>query len=646
MQSGRLPLLVAVTLLLGGSGAAQAPQTPPSVTFQVEVNYVDVDAIVTDENGNFVTGLTREDFEVFEDGKPQKVEMFSYVELPVEPPDRFAALGRPVSTDARSNARPFDGRIYVLVLDDLDISPLRTSLVKTIGARVRRAAPRRERSGGGGLHERPHRSDAGLHKRSALLLAAIESSSAAVCSRPQSKRSSAITSRKLTAVTRRRDNDCRRSRRRHQGRGRSRRHPRSANASSARHGVLDTLRNLGEFLAGVRGRRKAVLLFSEGLEMPMSEIYGIHVATDVVGAIKDAITAAAQSNVNFFALDPRGLIGMTSEFIEIAGLGRPRGGARGIRLAERATGASARIRSCRRTACARSPKKPADSPPSTQNTLGSAFERIVDANSRYYVLGYYPPTHGARWPIPPHRGSHEAAGAARVRAPRLCLPARPHACRAKARRGITEGARGQARRRQQHVARAARRAQCPAAAERTDLHDAGGAVQTDAERGIGRAGHRVRRRTASLYVARQRRSGDKHDRAVVFRDQPGRQSAAVDANTIQPDAASRVVRAGQGGRPACQPEIDPGARPISDSGRRPGNGRQPRRHRVLRPAGPRLPEGAVDAERRADYGGVGTVGHDRHARSGGPKGAARARDQPPNVRPQRHGDSFCRDLRQ
>ena len=73
-------------LLLGASGAAQAPQTPPSVTFQVEVNYVDVDAIVTDEKGNFVTGLTRDDFEVFEDGKPQKVEMFSYVELPVDRP--------------------------------------------------------------------------------------------------------------------------------------------------------------------------------------------------------------------------------------------------------------------------------------------------------------------------------------------------------------------------------------------------------------------------------------------------------------------------------------------------------------------------------------------------------------------------------
>ena len=49
--------------------------------------------------------------------------------------------------------------------------------------------------------------------------------------------------------------------------------------------VLDTLRNLGEFLSGVRGRRKAVLLFSEGLEMPMSEIYSLHTPTDVGGAI-------------------------------------------------------------------------------------------------------------------------------------------------------------------------------------------------------------------------------------------------------------------------------------------------------------------------------------------------------------------------
>src|SRR5918996_1975918 len=124
MQLSRILLLVAATALLAVQAGLKAgtttvvvpsfssavAQAPPSVTFQVEVNYVDVDAIVTDENGNFVSGLTRDDFEVFEDGKPQKIEMFSYVELPVERAEPFMALGRPVTADARSNARPFDGR--------------------------------------------------------------------------------------------------------------------------------------------------------------------------------------------------------------------------------------------------------------------------------------------------------------------------------------------------------------------------------------------------------------------------------------------------------------------------------------------------------------------------------------------------------
>ena len=83
---------------------AQAPQAPPSVTFQVEVNYVDVDVVVTDEKGNFVSGLTREDFEVFEDGKPQKVDTFAYVEIPVEPDNAFMLGGRTVSSDTQSNS--------------------------------------------------------------------------------------------------------------------------------------------------------------------------------------------------------------------------------------------------------------------------------------------------------------------------------------------------------------------------------------------------------------------------------------------------------------------------------------------------------------------------------------------------------------
>ncbi len=190
--------------------------------------------------------------------------------------------------------------------------------------------------------------------------------------------------------------------------------------------VLDTLRNLGEFLAGVRGRRKAVLLFSEGLELPMSELYSMHTPTDVGGAIRDAITAAARSNVNFFALDPRGLIGLTTEFIELAGSGAPNvaTGVFGSQNAQQGLLNDIRLsQSSLRTLA----EETGGFAAVNQNTLGSAFERIVDANSRYYVLGYYPPTSGARRPIPSDRGAHETARAARVGAPRLCLAARPHA---------------------------------------------------------------------------------------------------------------------------------------------------------------------------------------------------------------------------
>ena len=105
-------------------------QQTPGVTFQVEVNYVDVDVVVTDEQGNFVTGLTRDDFEVFEDGKPQKIDTFSLVDLPVEKPTELVVEGRTVAADTQTNRKPFDGRVYVIVLDDLDVSAMRSTPVR------------------------------------------------------------------------------------------------------------------------------------------------------------------------------------------------------------------------------------------------------------------------------------------------------------------------------------------------------------------------------------------------------------------------------------------------------------------------------------------------------------------------------------
>jgi VWFA-related protein len=389
VQAGLTAGTTTVVMRSFSSAVAQA-QDPPSVTFKLEVNYVDVDAVVTDESGNFVSGLTRDDFEVFEDGKPQKIELFSYVELPVEPQYRFAGVGRPVQSDARSNRRAFDGRVYVLVLDDLDVSPMRTALVKRSARQFVDAY-----LGDNDLAAVVYtsgRTDATQDFTSdrALLSAAIDKF---VGRRLQSAAVEALErhyQRELTKGLGGRDYELAPD-------------PGAAIADAAApldirdtererrsFAVLDTLKNLGEFLSGVRGRRKAVLLFSEGLEMPMREIYGIHTATDVVGAIKDAITAAARSNVNFYSIDPRGLIGLTSEYIELSGSGAPNvaTGVFGSLSAQQGLLTEMRVSQDSLRTLA---EETGGFAAVNSNDFSSAFTRIVNANSRYYVLGYYPP---------------------------------------------------------------------------------------------------------------------------------------------------------------------------------------------------------------------------------------------------------------
>jgi len=48
----------------------------PAATLRVNARSVVVDVVVTDRNGNAITGLPKEDFQVFEDGKPQTLTFF------------------------------------------------------------------------------------------------------------------------------------------------------------------------------------------------------------------------------------------------------------------------------------------------------------------------------------------------------------------------------------------------------------------------------------------------------------------------------------------------------------------------------------------------------------------------------------------
>jgi VWFA-related protein len=92
------------------------PQRPPIPTFRSGVELVQVDVYVTDEDGTPVTGLTADDFEVFEDGKRQVITSFAPVVIPIE---RSQSLPFDAEPDVLSNNRP-PGHVYMFIMADTE----------------------------------------------------------------------------------------------------------------------------------------------------------------------------------------------------------------------------------------------------------------------------------------------------------------------------------------------------------------------------------------------------------------------------------------------------------------------------------------------------------------------------------------------
>ena len=75
-------LAIATIAAVVGSATAQNVGPLPPLTAQVEVHVVNVDVCVTDASGNPVAGLTKDDFQILEDGRPEKISNFSVVATP------------------------------------------------------------------------------------------------------------------------------------------------------------------------------------------------------------------------------------------------------------------------------------------------------------------------------------------------------------------------------------------------------------------------------------------------------------------------------------------------------------------------------------------------------------------------------------
>jgi len=68
---------VVLLLLLAVSAAGQAPPLVESI----EVRVVSVDVVVTDRAGNPVPNVTKDDFEILEENKPQTITNFAEIRV-------------------------------------------------------------------------------------------------------------------------------------------------------------------------------------------------------------------------------------------------------------------------------------------------------------------------------------------------------------------------------------------------------------------------------------------------------------------------------------------------------------------------------------------------------------------------------------
>ena len=348
-------------------GAPQSDQPP--VTFRVEVSLVEVDAFVTDAQGNPVPGLTASDFDVLEDGKPQKVTNFSLVNMPITRAERPLFASAPIEPDVQTNATT-GSRFYAIVLEDLH-----TYLSK--GPRVKAA-----------LHQFIERYFGANDMAATVYTSGRAVDSQDFTSNPRLLLASIdkFMGRKLRSGTLEQIEEF--NRRTGAGLEVTRENRNNLDPIEAERGynarsMMTSVRKLAEFMGGVHGRRKAMILIGEGIDYNIYDVFNNSLATTVLDETREAIAAATRGNVSIYAIDPRGLSGLGDELIETSSVPTDTSlglGLQSLQSELRLSQDSLRVLADETGGFASL----------NRNDFDQAFARIVRENSVYYVLGYTP----------------------------------------------------------------------------------------------------------------------------------------------------------------------------------------------------------------------------------------------------------------
>jgi VWFA-related protein len=123
--------VLALCLLPGALLGAQQP------TFRAGVTLVSTDVIARDDQGRFVSDLTKDNFTVLEDGQPQTIASFSLVHGGrtfnlLSPAANTASPEGIVLPQARRRVDDAAGRVLLFFIDDLHFEPEQTPMVRKL----------------------------------------------------------------------------------------------------------------------------------------------------------------------------------------------------------------------------------------------------------------------------------------------------------------------------------------------------------------------------------------------------------------------------------------------------------------------------------------------------------------------------------
>ena len=347
-----------------GVAAGAFQQQPP--VFRSTSALLEVDAVVTDRAGAVVRGLTRDDFILTDNGVPQNVAQFSFVDLPAPSATRPAA-----TSDIVSNEQPANGRLYVLVLDGFHIDPSRSTVARKLARQfIDTAMGPNDMAAviqlGPTPLNQPFTSD------KTLLIASIERF---IGRQPESATLSIMRDAMLRPQTP----------------GAPAEDTESGARANEAQILLQSITQVCQRLGTIQGHRRSVIVFGEGISYDTSDVIGkdqrpgqagyllsfdpAKHAGEVLSAQAAMLEAARRADVALYTVDPRGGTMGDEEIMQAqttSGTSFTREAQRGqgtLRTFASETGGFAVVGT---------------------NGFQKGFARIVQANSSYYVLGYRP----------------------------------------------------------------------------------------------------------------------------------------------------------------------------------------------------------------------------------------------------------------